>query len=135
MDSLAANGNLCASKLAMPTEFLAQNGAKINQSTPISVTGCKPAIRIVGHSVKGSHASIRVTVPSAGTLVATGTGIKRSVGRVGKAGTVAIGVTLSGHDLHVLAKSPHQRVNVKVKLRFTRKHGAPLTAYVRLLMG
>jgi hypothetical protein len=38
--ALAANGNLCTSKLAMPTEFLAQNGAKINQSTKISVTGC-----------------------------------------------------------------------------------------------
>ncbi len=39
--ALAANGNLCTSKLAMPTEFLAQNGAKINDSTKISVTGCK----------------------------------------------------------------------------------------------
>jgi hypothetical protein len=133
--ALAANGNLCTSKLAMPTAFVAQNGAVIKQSTPIAVTGCAPAISVVGHSVKGSHASIRVTVPSAGTLVATGTGIKRSVRRVAKAGTVAIGVTLSGHDLRVLAKNPHQRVNVKVKLRFTRKHGAPLTAYVRLLMG
>jgi hypothetical protein len=133
--ALAANGNLCTAKLAMPTAFTGQNGAKINESTPIAVTGCKPAIRIVGHSVKGSHASIRVTVPSAGTLVATGTSIKRSVRRVGKAGTMAIGVILSGHDLRVLAKNPHQRVNVKVKLRFTRKHGAPLTAYVRLLMG
>ncbi len=38
--ALAANGNLCKTKLAMPTEFLAQNGAKINQSTKISVTGC-----------------------------------------------------------------------------------------------
>jgi hypothetical protein len=38
--ALAANGNLCKSKLAMPTEFLAQNGLKINQSTPIAVTGC-----------------------------------------------------------------------------------------------
>jgi hypothetical protein len=38
--ALAANGNLCTSKLAMPTEFLAQNGAKINQSTSVSVTGC-----------------------------------------------------------------------------------------------
>jgi uncharacterized repeat protein (TIGR01451 family) len=41
--ALAANGNLCTSKLAMPTEFLAQNGAKINESTPISVTGCAKA--------------------------------------------------------------------------------------------
>jgi hypothetical protein len=38
--ALAANGNLCTSKLAMPTEFLAQNGAKINESTKVSVTGC-----------------------------------------------------------------------------------------------
>jgi hypothetical protein len=38
--ALAANGNLCTSKLTMPTEFLAQNGAKINQSTSVSVTGC-----------------------------------------------------------------------------------------------
>jgi hypothetical protein len=38
--ALAANGNLCTSKLTMPTEFVAQNGAKINRSTPVSVSGC-----------------------------------------------------------------------------------------------
>jgi hypothetical protein len=38
--ALAANGNLCKSKLAMPTAFLAQNGAEIHESTKISVTGC-----------------------------------------------------------------------------------------------
>ncbi len=38
--ALAANGNLCKTKLAMPTAFTAQDGAVIHQSTPISVTGC-----------------------------------------------------------------------------------------------
>ena len=40
--ALAANGNLCksASKLAMPTEMVAQNGAVIKQSTKVAVTGC-----------------------------------------------------------------------------------------------
>jgi hypothetical protein len=38
--ALAANGNLCTKKLAMPTSFVGQNGAEIHQSTPISVTGC-----------------------------------------------------------------------------------------------
>jgi hypothetical protein len=38
--ALAANGNLCKSKLVMPTAFTGQNGAVIHQSTPISVTGC-----------------------------------------------------------------------------------------------
>jgi hypothetical protein len=38
--ALAANGNLCSTKLKMPTAFTGQNGAVIHQSTPISVTGC-----------------------------------------------------------------------------------------------
>jgi hypothetical protein len=38
--ALAANGNLCKSKLAMPTAFTAQNGMVIKQSTPITATGC-----------------------------------------------------------------------------------------------
>ncbi len=41
--ALAANGNLCKSKLAMPTEFVAQNGAVIHSSTSIAVTGCAKA--------------------------------------------------------------------------------------------
>jgi hypothetical protein len=38
--ALAANGNLCKAKLAMPTMFTAQNGMVIKQSTPIHVTNC-----------------------------------------------------------------------------------------------
>jgi hypothetical protein len=38
--ALAANGNLCTSKLTMPTTFVAANGIVIHQSTPISATGC-----------------------------------------------------------------------------------------------
>ena len=38
--ALAANGNLCTTKLKMPTAFTGQNGATLKQSTPISVTGC-----------------------------------------------------------------------------------------------
>jgi hypothetical protein len=40
--ALAANGNLCKSKLTMPTSFQAQDGAVLNQTTPIRVTGCPP---------------------------------------------------------------------------------------------
>lgn len=40
--ALAALGNLCKeqSKLKMPTQFVAQNGAVIKQSTKIAVSGC-----------------------------------------------------------------------------------------------
>jgi hypothetical protein len=38
--ALAANGNLCTSKLTMPTELVAQNGTVIHQTTKVNVTGC-----------------------------------------------------------------------------------------------
>jgi hypothetical protein len=38
--ALAANGDLCASKLVMPTSIIAQNGKQITQQTKITVTGC-----------------------------------------------------------------------------------------------
>ncbi len=38
--ALAANGNLCTSKLSMPTAFVAQNGTEIHETTKIGVTGC-----------------------------------------------------------------------------------------------
>jgi hypothetical protein len=41
--ALAANGNLCTSKLSMPTAFVAQNGAEIHETTKIAVTGCSKA--------------------------------------------------------------------------------------------
>ena len=43
--ALTANGNLCKGTLIMPTEFLAQNGAKITQNTRIAVTGCPRSSR------------------------------------------------------------------------------------------
>jgi hypothetical protein len=39
--ALAANADLCANKLYMPSEFTAQNGALSKQRTPIKVAGCK----------------------------------------------------------------------------------------------
>src|ERR1700722_8343734 len=58
--ALAANGNLCKSKLIMPTAFTAQNGIVIHQSTPISVSGCpkaKKASRKASNARTSSHHS------------------------------------------------------------------------------
>jgi hypothetical protein len=41
--ALAANGNLCKSTLKMPTDFVAQNGATLDESSKIAVTGCPKA--------------------------------------------------------------------------------------------
>jgi hypothetical protein len=50
--ALAANGNLCKSKLVMPTRFVAQNGLELKQSTPISVGGCPKVHRKAKHGAK-----------------------------------------------------------------------------------
>jgi hypothetical protein len=43
--ALAANGSLCKAKLAMPTVFVAQDGAQIQRSTKIAVRGCAKHMR------------------------------------------------------------------------------------------
>ncbi len=53
--ALAANGNLCTTKLKMPTAFTGQNGAVIKQTTPVGVTGCakhKPTKTKKKHAAK-----------------------------------------------------------------------------------
>jgi hypothetical protein len=45
--ALAANGNLCAGKLVMPTSFTAQNGDVIHRATRISVAGCPKRVHRV----------------------------------------------------------------------------------------
>jgi hypothetical protein len=57
--ALAANGDLCTSKLAMPTAFTAQNSAVIHESTPISVTGCPKAKAAVKRKAKKATKSRR----------------------------------------------------------------------------
>ena len=52
--ALAANGNLCKAKLRMPTQFDAQNGMVVHQSTKISVTSC-PKIKKAKGKKAGKH--------------------------------------------------------------------------------
>jgi hypothetical protein len=132
--ALTANGNLCKSKLVMPTAFVAQNGAEIHESTPISVSGCKPAITVVRHSVNGKTATIAVSVPAAGKLVATGKGLSRATGKAGGAGTVTVKMTLSSNEQAFLAKHPGRKLKASVKLTFTPKKGAKLKTTTTVLI-
>lgn len=67
--ALAANGSLCknASKLRMPTEFVAQNGRVRKQTTKIAVTGCRKAKtkRSKHHRSKKAHSSRTTPHPNA----------------------------------------------------------------------
>jgi hypothetical protein len=55
--ALAANGNLCKSTLEMPTSFVAQNGARLKQTTKITVSGCPKAKRAARHRKKPAKGS------------------------------------------------------------------------------
>jgi hypothetical protein len=132
--ALAANGNLCAQKLVMPNEFIAQNGAAIHRNTDILVTGCKPAITVTHHSVRGKTATLAVSVPVAGKLVATSKGLSKGSGKTSKAGTVTVKLTLTTGEAAFLTKHKGRKLQAKVNLTFTPKKGSKLrtTTTVRL---
>jgi hypothetical protein len=111
--ALTANANLCTSKLAMPTEFTAQNGAVITQSTPIAVSGCSTKLAVSSHSVKRRTLTIRVYVPAAGKLKASG----KSLSSASK--------SAKGREVLqlVLKDKRAGRFKAKVKLKFTPAKG------------
>jgi hypothetical protein len=132
--ALAANGDLCVQKLVMPTSFVAQNGTALKQQTPISVQGCKPEIRVMRHRVKGKHATVVVSVPSAGTLSAGGGGLSRVRRSVGGAGTVTVTLKLSKRDQRFVARHHGRLLMAPIRLSFVPSHGKRLEAQVAVLM-
>jgi hypothetical protein len=132
--ALAANGNLCKSKLVMPTAFTAQDGVSIHQSTPITITGCKPAIGVVSHSVKGAKVTIRATVPAAGKLSARGNGLSGAAKSTKAAGTVTLGLALTKAERALLARRRGRSLRVRVQLLFAPKHGSRIAGSVTVFV-
>jgi hypothetical protein len=54
--ALTGLGNLCKGKLAMPTQFIAQNGMELRQNTKIAVSGCPQKARKAPHKRRGGRA-------------------------------------------------------------------------------
>jgi hypothetical protein len=71
--ALAANTNLCAHPLTMPTVITGQNGTVIKQNTKIRVTGCP--VRISGHKTAGNTAYLTVQTYGAGRISGSGSGL------------------------------------------------------------
>jgi hypothetical protein len=111
--ALAANGNLCQTTLKMPTAFTAQDGAVIHQNTPIEVQGCPYALRIVHRAVRKRTLTLKVSVPVAGRIVASGKDV--SMGAKTAKGRSTLTLTL---------KEAHAgKLRTKVLLRFTPAKG------------
>jgi hypothetical protein len=126
--------DLCGQRLTMPTEFIAQNGAAIHESTAISTTGCKPAITVVSHKVKGKTATIVVSVPAAGKLVATAKGLSKASKTAKGATTVTMKLTLTNAEAAALSKHKGRKLKGKINLTFTPKKGGKLKTTTTVLI-
>jgi hypothetical protein len=133
--ALTGLGDICAQSLTMPTELVAQNGTALYPDTKIAVTGCKPAITVAKHSVKGATATITVQVPAAGKLTATSKGLSKGSGKTSKAGTITVKLTLTKAETARLKKHRGRKLSAKIKLTFTPTKGAKLTTTTTVAIG
>jgi hypothetical protein len=130
--ALAAHGDLCAANLRTPTTIVAQNGAVVKEDPRVAVGGCRPAIKVLRHSVNGGGATIVVRAPSAGKLTASGSGLVRAKRKLKKAGTVTLRLALTRSERRFLANHRKRRLKLAVSLLFVPSHGSRLTAHVTL---
>ncbi len=127
--------DLCGQKLIMPTEFAGQNGAELRQNTPITVEGCAPAITVVSHKVKGKTATIQVSVPGAGRLVATGKGLSKASKAVTATTTLTVKLALTKAEAATLSKHKGRKLKAKINLAFSPAKGKKLTTSTTVLIG
>jgi hypothetical protein len=114
--ALAANGNLCANSLVMPTTITSQSGAApVVQNTKIAVAEC--GVRVVGHKVVGNTAYLTVQTFAAGRISGKGTALATTFRKLGKAQkAITLKVPLSSR-----ARGRHRPFKVQVRVGFVPK--------------
>jgi hypothetical protein len=124
--ALAANGNLCAPTLVMPTIITGQNGSVFKQNTVISPTGC--GVQIIGHKVVGNTAYLTVKTFAAGRISGSGKGLStsyRTLSSASKATTLKVPLSKKG-------RSRRRPLKVTLRVGFVPKKGAHSSATVRV---
>ncbi len=133
--ALAANGNLCTQKLVLPNEWVGQNGATLKQNSTVAVEGCAPAIYVTKHSVKGKVATIQVSLPSAGKLVASAKGLSKASATATGAKTVTVKLHLTKAEVAFLKKHHAHRLKATIHLTFAPSKGAKLKTSTTVFVG
>jgi hypothetical protein len=111
--ALAANGNLCHQDLVMPTAFVGQSGATLNQNTHIKVEGCSRTLSVVSKHVRKKILKLSVYAPGAGRVVATGKGV--SFGSKAYSSTEAHTFTLT--------QKRRGKLQTKIRLKYAASTG------------
>ncbi len=124
--------SFCGQSLVMPTSVQGQNGVVFKQQTQIAVNGCEPTLAILSHNTHDRTIALRVKLPAAGRLTATGKGLVKTTKSVSKAATVTLSLKPTPHERQALAKHPHKAASITIALGFTPEHGKALTTHIRL---
>jgi hypothetical protein len=103
-----ANGDLCGAPVKLPVKMSAQNGATFSQSTNVEVQGCASSIKIASKKIRKRTITLKVTLPAAGKLTATGKGLSK-VSKTAK-GRATVTLTLKAKGT--------KKLKSKVKLSF-----------------
>jgi len=124
--ALAANGNLCANKLTMPTTMTAQNGLTFKQTTTIKVRNCP--VRIAGSKVIGNTAYLSVQTYEPGRISGKGTDLAtvfRHLGSPQHSASLKVSLSSAG-------RRRGRPFSVKVRVGFVpKKKGAPSSVAYR----
>jgi hypothetical protein len=118
--ALAANGNLCANKLVMPTTMVGQNGSSFKQSTTIKVNNCP--VRIAGQKVIGNTAYLTVQTYSPGRISGSGADLAtthRNLSQAQRSASLKVSLSSAGRRR---GRPFSTRVRVGF---FPKKKGAP----------
>ncbi|HEY1687692.1 MAG TPA: hypothetical protein VGF95_02395 [Solirubrobacteraceae bacterium] len=121
--ALAANSDLCTQNLTMPTDFIAQNGATLEQQTPIEVDGCPNRLSVVAEKSKGRTLTLKVGVPGAGKLEVSGRGLKPASAKASRRQTLTL-------ELH---EKQARVLKTKVSVAFTPSTGKTRKRQVKSL--
>lgn len=103
-----ANGNVCAAPINIPVKLTAQNGAVLSLNSRVAVPDCPNALKVLSHKVRGRKVILKVTVPSAGRLTASGHGLTKVRKTVKAKSTITITLKAKGS----------KKLKSKVKLAF-----------------
>jgi len=111
----SAKYSLCGQTLAMPTAITGQNGAVIQQTTKIGVTGCsRPTVKIKKVKVRGNAVLVTVLTSQPGTVTVSGSGLQTLRKTLGTgAHRLRVVLTKSGRTARKLRRTTRIKVSVK----------------------
>jgi hypothetical protein len=90
---------------------------------PPPVAAPSNQVTVKAAAVKGAGATMQVGVPGAGTITATGKGLKALTATAKGPGVVTLKLKLTGAGLARLRKSPNHKLAVRVKVAFQPSGG------------